>query len=67
MMKLKDPKALLIAALLASFALSSCGIKGDLSRPAPVWGEDVPESEKPAETPEDEELYDDDLDPDIDY
>ena len=30
----------LLGALGAVFALSACGIRGDLERPGPIWGED---------------------------
>ncbi len=30
----------LFSALGAVFILSACGIRGDLERPPPVWGED---------------------------
>ena len=30
----------LFSALGAVFVLSACGIRGDLERPPPVWGED---------------------------
>jgi predicted small lipoprotein YifL len=33
-------RSLVIATLISAFALTSCGIKGDLQRPAPLWGED---------------------------
>jgi len=33
-------RRLMIATLISSFALSSCGIKGEMKRPAPLWGED---------------------------
>ncbi|WP_409433375.1 LPS translocon maturation chaperone LptM [Litorimonas sp. RW-G-Af-16] len=32
----------LILAIAASFALSACGIKGELKTPPPVWGEEKP-------------------------
>ena len=33
------PMTRLLALLLLSSSLSACGIKGDLDRPAPLWGE----------------------------
>ena len=30
----------LLCALGAVFLLSACGIRGDLERPGPIWGED---------------------------
>lgn len=33
-------RRLIIAALISAFALASCGIKGEMTRPAPLWGED---------------------------
>ncbi len=34
-------RSLIIATLISAFALTSCGIKGDMQRPAPLWGEDT--------------------------
>jgi len=41
----KTTSYFLITAIVASFALSACGIKGDLKTPPPVWGEDKPETQ----------------------
>jgi len=41
--------ALIAATLIGGFALSSCGIRGDLKTPPPVWGEDNRTSEQKAE------------------
>ena len=30
----------LLNALLAALMLSACGVRGDLERPGPLWGED---------------------------
>jgi len=44
-------RRLILATLISSFALCSCGIKGDLKRPAPLWGEDKrTEAEKAEQT-----------------
>ncbi len=32
--------ALIAATLITGFALSACGIRGDLKTPPPLWGED---------------------------
>lgn len=54
-------RKLIIATLISSFALGSCGIKSDLKTPPPLWGkkkteapaeEPVP-AEEPSETTED--------------
>ena len=37
---------LIILSLLSTFALSACGIKGELKTPPPVWGE---KSEQPSD------------------
>jgi predicted small lipoprotein YifL len=41
--------ALIAATLIGGFALSSCGIRGELKTPPPVWGEDVRSAEQKAE------------------
>ncbi|MEO1039868.1 MAG: lipoprotein [Pseudomonadota bacterium] len=44
-----------LALLLAgALALSACGIRGDLERPAPIWGEDMRTDEERAHETEDE-------------
>jgi len=35
--------------LIAVFALSACGIKGDLKTPPPLWGEDIRSEAQKAE------------------
>jgi predicted small lipoprotein YifL len=30
----------LLSALGAALSLSACGVRGDLERPGPIWGED---------------------------
>jgi len=35
--------------LIAGFALSACGIKGDLKTPPPLWGEDIRSEAQKAE------------------
>lgn len=35
------PARLLCFTLIAGFALSACGIRGDLKTPPPLWGEDI--------------------------
>lgn len=44
----------LISALLASASLSACGLRGDLERPDPLWGE--PETEAVEEASAEPEL-----------
>jgi len=46
--------ALIAATLIAGFALSSCGIRGELKTPPPVWGEDIRTAEQKAEDAKDE-------------
>ena len=41
--------ALLAATLIAGFALSACGIRGELKTPPPIWGEDNRTAEQKAE------------------
>ena len=41
--------ALIAATLFAGFALSACGIRGDLKTPPPLWGEDKRTAEQKAE------------------
>ncbi len=31
---------ILLGALGAAFTLAACGVRGDLERPGPIWGED---------------------------
>jgi len=41
-MKRRQFSARLISlSLVAGFALSACGIKGELQTPPPLWGEDI--------------------------
>jgi len=41
-MKRRHTESYIISlALIVGFALSACGIRGDLKRPAPLWGEDI--------------------------
>ncbi len=35
------PLRLISLTLIAGFALSACGIRGDLKTPPPLWGEDI--------------------------
>ena len=35
------PARLLCLTLISGFALSACGIRGDLQTPPPLWGEDI--------------------------
>ena len=47
---------LALSGLCAVLLLSGCGIRGDLERPAPVWGpDDRTPAERAHETPEGEE------------
>ena len=48
MMKTGMTRKILAIGLLSVFALSACGIKGDLKTPPPLWGD----SDKPAEQAE---------------
>ena len=41
--------ALIALSLVAGFALSACGIRGDLKTPPPVWGDDNRTAEQKAE------------------
>lgn len=41
--------ALIALALTSSFALSACGIRGDLKTPPPLWGDDNRTAEQKAE------------------
>ena len=41
-------RALSLTLIASAFALSACGVKGDLKTPPPMWG-DKPAAEKPAE------------------
>jgi len=45
--------ALVAATLIAGFALSACGIRGELSTPPPIWGEDTRTPEQKAEDAQD--------------
>lgn len=42
-------KTLIAATLIGAFALSACGIRGDLKTPPPVWGDDNRTAEQKAE------------------
>jgi len=42
-------KTLIALSLMGTFALSSCGIRGDLKTPPPVWGDDNRTAEQKAE------------------
>lgn len=35
------PARLICLTLITGFALSACGIRGDLKTPPPLWGEDI--------------------------
>lgn len=59
------PTTLLPITLAASLLLSSCGIKGDLETPPPIWG-DKSATAKPV-TPDTDSDANDDFDSDIDY
>jgi len=43
---------LTIFALLSAFALSACGIKGELKTPPPVWGDEKPSAEQDDSQPD---------------
>lgn len=60
-------RAALSAALVALAALlGACGLKGDLERPAPLWGEPVAEGEASgAEAEQEDRVIDDDDDNEI--
>lgn len=45
--------AFITLTLVAGFALSSCGIRGDLKTPPPVWGDDNRTAEQKAEDAKD--------------
>ena len=61
-------KLLIITALLAgAAALPGCGIKGDLDRPAPLWGEASPNAPKPPKTVSNDPLVEPDLDDEPGY
>jgi len=40
---------LIAASLVAAFALSACGIRGELKTPPPLWGDDTRTAEQKAE------------------
>ena len=42
-------KTLIALSLVTGFALSACGIRGDLKTPPPVWGDDNRTAEQKAE------------------
>ena len=44
---------LIALSLIAGFALSACGIRGDLKTPPPVWGDDNRTAEQKAEAAKD--------------
>ena len=55
----------LIVCALAALALTGCGVRGGLERPAPLWGEPDGAQREAATDEEEEEIEDDDfLDPD---
>ena len=54
-MKLTQPITLLAALL----ALSACGLRGDLERPAPLFGDVPPEGGAEAELADEAEAFDD--------
>ncbi len=45
--------AVIAATLIAGFALSACGIRGELKTPPPVWGEDNRTAKQKAEDAKD--------------
>lgn len=45
--------ALIALTLVAGFALSACGIRGELKTPPPVWGDDNRSAEQKAEDAKD--------------
>ena len=45
-------RKLIIAAVISSFALGACGIKGDLKTPPPIWGDKKADQPQEAPTPE---------------
>lgn len=45
---------LILTTLIAGFALSACGIRGDLKTPPPLWGEDTRTAEQKADAAKDE-------------
>lgn len=45
--------ALIALSLVAGFALSACGIRGELKTPPPVWGDDNRTAEQKAEAAKD--------------
>lgn len=57
--------------LLSTAALSGCGIKGDLDRPPPLWGDatagDVPEETQTAESLDADDPFADDDEDDLGY
>jgi len=49
-------RKLILTAIISSFALGACGVKGELKTPPPMWGDksktkpaDKPQEEAPAE------------------
>ncbi|MGX6648487.1 LPS translocon maturation chaperone LptM [Maricaulaceae bacterium MS644] len=54
--------AIAFLAAAAALVLSGCGIRGDLERPPPLWGEDN-RPEAAADAPASEEDEDDDAEP----
>ncbi|NNE57995.1 MAG: hypothetical protein HKN36_07810 [Hellea sp.] len=44
-------RKIVIAALVSSFALGACGVKGELKTPPPLWGE-KPKADSPAPAPD---------------
>lgn len=50
----KNTHSLIVMALMASFGLGACGIRGSLKTPPPIWGDGViPPAETPNQTPTD--------------
>jgi predicted small lipoprotein YifL len=43
------PKKALVLLLISSFALGSCGIKGSLQTPPPLWGKQAPQADTDSE------------------
>lgn len=46
--------ALIAATLISAFALSACGIRGELKTPPPIWGEDNRTEKQKAEDAKDD-------------
>jgi predicted small lipoprotein YifL len=55
----------LIACVLTALALTGCGVRGGLERPAPLWGApDAAQIDPESDEDEDEDEDDDFIDPD---